>query len=140
MARNVIPGFSKLTPAQVIRMALFHILKTKKQCRINNKMEEACSYAGSGCAAAPFLTKSARTTLAASWGGLVSNGKVPPENAELIQKIQQCHDTYHEAHADLGLDFVGYFVGGMRAIAAEYGVLSYDFSDMLRQFRKENSR
>lgn len=113
--KNVIPGFRDLTPQQVFDIAFNHVKGTKTQCMIDG----ACSYNSIGCAASPFLTKDARENLHASWKVLVANGSVPPENAELIDAIQACHDEWWP---EIGVPFYENFVSRMKDVAESFNL------------------
>jgi hypothetical protein len=89
--RNVIPGFEDLTKEQVIEMAVRHVHRAG---RASKGDDGQCSYAGIGCAAAPFLAPEARERFGGGvgWSTLTEMGKVPSKHSVLICRLQDCHD------------------------------------------------
>jgi len=121
MNLNVIPGFESLTPQQCFDMSAKHVIKNGKACvsEYGN-----CVYSGIGCAAALFLTPSARIRAdemanegGSDWLTLAGGSFVPKKNATLIRKIQNCHDLNK-----LEVPFVDFFRRDMRELAKKEGL------------------
>lgn len=110
MMCNVIDGFENLTKQQLFDMAAAHVLKNGRPSMIGGQ----CSYRGIGCAAAPFLTDSARKVLLGSWTGLVGDRRVPEHEKGFIQKLQDCHDAYAGAE-----QFITLYKRSMSSLAEE---------------------
>lgn len=116
MMRNVIEGFENLTKQQLFDMAAAHVLKNGRPSMIGG----ACSYMGIGCAAAPFLTDSARKVLVGSWTGLVGDRKVPEHEEILIQRLQDCHDGF--AGDKCHVQFITLYKRAMREVAKQFNL------------------
>ena len=84
----VIPGFEQLTREQAIEMAVRHVRRNGGA----STRGPQCTYAGIGCAAAPFLTAEARRLTNLNWRTLVEDGDVPSHLASTISTLQRCHD------------------------------------------------
>ena len=99
-----IPGFEKLTKQEMFDISARHILATGKPSV--NEGSTLCVYAGSGCAAAPFIREEERKKADepkvyfgtkypySGWGDLASNNLVPRHHQDLVADFQVCHDTY----------------------------------------------
>lgn len=127
---NVIPGFESLTKQQIFDMAAKHVLKNGEPS-VNSG--GYCSYAGIGCAAAPFLTPTARERLVGSWGSLLSergrgNDTVPYHEHILISQTQECHDSLATGlygHTLVGEEFIQEFKVHMRHVATSHGLNTF---------------
>lgn len=109
---NVIEGFESLSKQEIFNMAAAHVLKNGKRSSYNG----ACSYQGIGCAAAPFLTDSARGKLVGSWSSLFELELIPGHECAFIQRIQECHDYCDDLH------FVAAFKAGMQGVAEDHNL------------------
>lgn len=115
--RNVIPGFESLSAQQVFDMAARHVLKNGQPSMGANGI---CSYAGIGCAAAPFLTADARSTLTHGWTTLRNNGLVPSVHSHLIACIQDAHDVPAMALNMFSVEFIDHFKKRMTYVALDF--------------------
>lgn len=116
--RYVIDGFEDLTPQQVFDMAARHVLANGEP----SLQGAACSYAGIGCAAAPFLRPEVRDNpelRGKGWGSLCDFNIVPANNNSLISALQGCHDG---AANRTGAEFIATFRGRMHSVAEEHGL------------------
>jgi len=87
--KHTIPGFKNLSKQELLNMSVAHVLKNGEPSMRNGN----CSYAGIGCAAAPFLKPSGRETLTGSWLFLVNEGRVSSHEAAFVHHLQICHDA-----------------------------------------------
>lgn len=97
---KTIPGFESLTAQQVFDMSAKHLLTQMKQSKKGN----FCVYSGEGglkCAAGIFLTEEGAKECdkfgeedaeGSGWAALLRATMVPPQNAELIECLQDIHD------------------------------------------------
>lgn len=86
-----IDGFEQLSKQQLFDMALSHIRSTRRQAK---HVAGGCTYAGTGCAASPFLRPQERTTAYAGWMDLLRQALVPSHEPSLVCRIQSAHDNY----------------------------------------------
>lgn len=119
-----IEGFENLTKQQMFDMSAKHILSTKTK---SFNEDGNCSYAGTGCAAAPFIREECRAAAdvdpsggaATGWGFLRSRGDVPEHNAEFVRELQYCHD---ETEHEVGSMFVDEWLDSMYRLAEHMGL------------------
>lgn len=123
MAKILIDGFAKLTPQQCFDISLAHVRKNGKPSvalYVDGGLK-GCVYSGIGCAAAPFLTESARKTIVGSWYGVAAKASSAGEpgriNVDLIQDLQTCHDNAEMAARKRGGSFMAYFEEAMETLA-----------------------
>jgi hypothetical protein len=109
---NVIEGFEQLTRDEIIDISVRHVLRNGRPSVISGCSfpKAICTYAGVGCAAAPFLTPQARVDYHDSWGRLVGDKTVPAHEYNTIWTLQLCHDA--SADSD---DFIAAFKSKVRA-------------------------
>lgn len=133
-----IPGFEAMTRQQLFDMSLAHLRKTRAQSLSHEGTKKAvCSYAGSGCAARPFLTDDFVASLEpgsdldqADWYGLCNRFFVPKTNADFIFSLQSAHDswrrTIRRADGEPGepnpVSFMDHFHARMQTVADSYGL------------------
>ena len=123
-----IPGFEKLTKQEMFDISARHILATGKPSV--NEGSTLCVYAGSGCAAAPFIREdqreiadgldiSARST---GWKSLSDNGHVPKHEDDFVVRLQLCHDDAITVSSEEDFNFMELWEDSMRILAAEHGL------------------
>lgn len=99
--RIAIKGFTSLTKQQMFDIAVKHIGSTGVKSVVEGS--NSCIYTGTGCNAAPFLTKPGRAFADApysnsgnlggkNWYGLTRDGNVPKHESEFVQELQHAHD------------------------------------------------
>lgn len=121
MKITTIPGFADLTPQQAFDLSLNHLRSTRVQSMDTDA--GTCSYGGTGCAAAPFLTADTREALigtydnAKSWHRLRNVFDLPDTNANLIFEMQGVHDS-----APSSGDFMEHVEDGYEGVAARYNL------------------
>ena len=119
-----IDGFESLTKQQMFDISAKHILSTGK-CSLNSA--GTCSYAGSGCAAAPFIKPEYRkeadtyntNDAGTSWGDLVKGGYAPEHEQKFVTELQLSHDSHASAYAPQFLDNYRY---DMKYLGKEHGL------------------
>lgn len=117
---NVIPGFAKLSKQELFDMAAAHVLKNGEPS-VNAR--GSCTYSGIGCAAAPFLTETARNNLLGSWRGYTREGLLPSHEREFISLLQRCHDHWAGPMYRLtGPAFIEKFKESMAELAKEFSL------------------
>lgn len=126
MSKILIDGFAKLTPQQCFDISLAHVRKNgKPSVKLSSDGSfYGCVYSGIGCAAAPFITKSARKTIAGSWWGVAAKasevGEPGHSNVDLIQALQGCHDNAEMFARRRGGSFMAHFEEAMENLADQY--------------------
>ena len=119
-----IDGFESLTKQQMFDISAKHILGTGK-CSLNSA--GTCSYAGSGCAAAPFIKPEYRdkadnygtSPAGTSWHDLVEGGYAPAHEQKFVTDLQLSHDSHAAQHAPQFLDNYRY---DMKFLGKEHGL------------------
>ena len=83
----------KLSAQQVFDIGAGHLLTQNEK---SQDEDGHCIYDGGDvcCAAAPFLPKYVRSYEGQSWEQLLRDGLVPFEHADLIEDLQDVHDSY----------------------------------------------
>lgn len=109
-----IPGFSKLSRQKIFDMAVAHIASTR--VKSYNENAELCSYAGSGCNAAPFIREDGRefADKQGAWLALVEMKLVPDHNAGFLGDLQDAHDGCR------GANFMEEWKRNMLSVAQKY--------------------
>ena len=119
MSITTIPGFAELSPQQAFDLSLAHLRTTRVQSMDTDA--GTCSYGGTGCAAAPFLTADTREALIGTddntkcWHRLRNAFDLPDTNANLIFEMQSVHDS-----APSSGDFMEHIEYGYEGVAARY--------------------
>ena len=123
-----IDGFESLTKQQMFDISAKHILAAGK-CSVND--QGTCSYAGSGCAAAPFIREDQREIAdgldtsgwGAGWQWLSNNGHVPKREDDFVVRLQLCHDDNAATVSNKeDFNFMELWEDSMRILAAEHGL------------------
>ncbi len=114
-----IPEFPNMSAQEVFNMSVSHVLNNGKPSRTP---EGLCIYGGIGCAASPFLQPAHRDEMDFSgtygWIGLVQNRYAPNHLTDLVQDLQNAHDTAPDSPAE----FIVRFKAMARIIAEQYGL------------------
>lgn len=105
---RTIPGFEELSEQSVLDIAALHVIGNGRKC-----MDERgiCTYAGAGCAAAPFLRPVQRKVTVGGWSHLLALGVVPHTHSHLVAAIQSAHDLVPPYE-----DFLPRFKSAMRRL------------------------
>ena len=122
-----IDGFESLTKQQMFDISAKHILAAGK-CSAND--QGTCSYAGSGCAAAPFIREDQREIAdgldisgwGTGWKSLSDNGHVPKHEDDFVVRLQLCHDDAITVSSEEDFNFMELWEDSMRILAAEHGL------------------
>ncbi len=115
---RTVPGFEQLSKQQLFDISAKHILSTG--VKSVQPGGSTCVFAGTGCAAAPFLKPEVRDELdkkGMAWDELVLAGYLPEHERELIFRLQCCHDQ-----APKGDSFLDYWREKMRGVADDFGL------------------
>ena len=123
-----IPGFEKLTKQEMFDISARHILATGKPSV--NEGSTLCVYAGSGCAAAPFIREDQREIAdgldigarGTGWKSLSDNGHVPKHEDDFVVRLQLCHDDAITVSSEEDFNFMELWEDSMRILAAEHGL------------------
>ena len=86
-----IPGFEKLSKQELFDMSAAHICSTRQK---SYGSVVGCSYAGSGCAAAPFIRPEhrQRADKYGTWARQVDLLLAPDHETSFVLALQCCHD------------------------------------------------
>ena len=124
-----IPGFEKLTQQEMFDISARHILATGKPSV--NEGSTLCVYAGSGCAAAPFIREDQREIAdgldtsgwGTGWQWLSNDGHVPKHEDDFVVRLQLCHDdNAATVSSEEDFNFMELWEDSMRILAAEHGL------------------
>jgi hypothetical protein len=109
-----IDGFENLSQQQMFDISAAHLLQTGQKSY--SEENEACSYSGSGCAAAPFLKEEFRKVAdnKGIWSNLVYFKNVPENHSYFVEKLQHAHDRAN------GFGFLEDWKVKMREVATQF--------------------
>ena len=119
-----IDGFESLTKQQMFDISAKHIIAAGK-CSVND--HGTCSYAGSGCAAAPFIKPEYRkeadtyntNDAGTSWDDLVKGAYVPSHEHKFVTELQLSHDSHASDYSPM---FLANYLYDMKFLGKEHGL------------------
>lgn len=122
----IIDNLPNLTAEAVIRMSVTHVLGNGRPSIEEDTTDDkrpVCTYAGIGCAAAPFIKpeKRAAPELRNKTWVYISRADDCLEHNHLINSLQNCHDQASQTN-----DFIGSYKANLEAYLHEAFDGQYD--------------